>query len=264
VPGGSGQQSSTATTQTATSTGACYDPAGHEVSCQGANGGSWNGSCWETVVSSGPSDPANTVAGGLDLWTTFAGGQSSGYIIHCATGGGPGFYVWRASPEPPPTVQELADAAYLLLAGQVVAPDIGVFPGDLLERDAAAMGIVGVPTWFWAKDAGPGVGWEETRTTSVRGYSLRATAWLEWTAWEASDGFYTTCLLGNEPVGVHEPAWPPDGCGHVFAARGDYTITVTAHVRVDWAGAGRSGVIPLSVTRSGTYHVGEVQVVGAT
>jgi hypothetical protein len=257
-------QSQGTATQSGDATGACYDPGGYEIACIGQNGGAWNGTCWETVVSQGPGDPANISESGLNLWDTFAAGQTSGYLIFCTPGGGPGFYVWKSTDEPPPTVQELTDAAYLLLAGAVAAPEIGIFPGDLLERDPAAMGIVGVPVWFWAKNPGPGVGWAETRSTSVRGYTLRATAWLDRTVWTTSDGALVTCILGDEPYDIHDPTLPPTGCGYTFWERGDYTITVTAYVIVDWAGAGKAGSIPVTVTRSGTYHVGEIQVVAVT
>ncbi|MDR1264017.1 MAG: hypothetical protein LBK42_00215, partial [Propionibacteriaceae bacterium] len=84
------------------------------------------------------------------------------------------------------------------------------------------------------------------------------------TIWDTGDGNTVTCDLGVEPVNVRKVKPPPTGCGHTYLERGDYTITATTHVQVQWSGAGRSGTIPLTVSRSAVYHVGEIQVVITT
>jgi hypothetical protein len=80
---------------------------------------------------------------------------------------------------------------------------------------------------------------------------------------ETSDGATTTCRnLGTKPPKQRLASLPsPSGCDHVFTKRGDYTITVTTTVTATWAGAGQSGVITATVERTGTYHIGEIQVV---
>jgi hypothetical protein len=177
---------------------------------------------------------------------------------------------WTPVVEPPPSLQTLTDAAYLLLEGVVEAPQIGIWPGairndDPTDDDLEPMGLVGVPTWFWAEDAGPGVGWPETMTTTVNGFTLRATVSVVKTGWQTGDnGQVVVCGLGSVPRDRHHQAPSPSGCDHTYLERGDYTITATTHVVVEWSGAGRSGSIPITVERSGLYHVGEIQVLAHT
>jgi hypothetical protein len=123
-----------------------------------------------------------------------------------------------------------------------------------------------MPAWFWSKDPGPGVGAPDSKSTTVRGYTIRATAFFVKTVWDTGDDEAkprtVVCDLGVEPVNVRHVKPAPTGCGHTYMKRGDYTITATTHVRVDWSGAGRSGSIPVTVSRSAVYHVGEIQVLG--
>jgi hypothetical protein len=200
------------------------------------------------------------------MWASVAPGQTSGGLYVCVSNAyGESFYggaaiYWAASVTPPPSAAEFAAAARLAVESYLVAPEIGVWPGDLVTVDPEAMGLVGAPTWFWAKDPGPGIGDALTLTSSVRGYTLRATARLAQTVWDTGDGGQVVCGLGTAPVEVHEPLRSPSGCDYVYAHRGDYWITATTYVRVDWTGSYRSGSFTLTVTRSGLYHVGEVQV----
>jgi hypothetical protein len=204
--------------------------------------------------------------GGADnLWSIYAPdgpATTGGAIIKCVTPGDPPTFFWRQSAAPPPSAADLEAAARLLLQGQVVAPGIGVFPGFIDGTDPKATGIVGWPTWFWADQPGDGVGTADTQSTTVRGYTLRATARLVDIVYDTGDGHQVTCGLGAIPTGMNlrQPADPPPACGYTYPERGHYTVAATTQVVVDWSGAGRSGSIPLTVSRSGGYDVGEIQV----
>jgi len=258
----------------------CY-LGGSVVSCLGDNGGTWNGSCWEVVWADSPDtaiwEPGQ--AGGapgwndvnarsgdvIDLWKSLAPdgrATTTGAIVQCLTPDGQYTYFWRQSAEPPPSVEELTAAVRLRVEGQITAPGIGVFPGQLDGTDPTITGFIGWPAWFWAEDPGPGVGAPWTIEDTVRGYTLRATARLVDIVYDTGDKHTVTCGLGAQPTGPnrHHPASPPPKCGWTYQERGHYTITATTHVAVDWSGAGRSGTIPITVDRSGGYDVAEIQV----
>jgi hypothetical protein len=234
-----------------------------------SDGAWWDSShaCYAAVVSSDPNDPAHR-----ETWEHEASiGHTGGVLKQCkaspySDGGRYQLTWWAPDADPAPTTQELEDAARWLLEGTIVAPELGVWPGELGTDESLWPGAVGMPAWFWSKDPGPGVGAPDTKTTTVKGYTVRATAFLVETVWDTGDDEakprIVTCGLGVEPVNVRHVKPAPTGCGHTYMKRGDYTITATTHVRVDWSGAGRSGSIPVTVSRSAVYHVGEIQVLG--
>ena len=258
----------------------CYAD-GVVIPCNDDQGGVWNGSCYVSLRADNPDDAVTTVAEGLnpsrlvngmggkpgqvDLWAAYAPdghATKTGAIWQCRHLGGLITYFWAESSALPPSAAELEQAARLLVEGTITAPEIGTFPGNVDSDDTEITGIVGYPTWFWAKHPGPGVAAPETKTDSVRGYTLRATARLLDITYDTGDGGSELCHLGVEPVGNdrHEPAKPPDPpCGHTYAERGYFTITATTHVTVEWSGAGRAGSIPITVQRSGQFTVSEVQ-----
>ncbi|MDR0989781.1 MAG: hypothetical protein LBL92_00210 [Propionibacteriaceae bacterium] len=170
--------------------------------------------------------------------------------------------LWRATAEPPPSTQELTEAARLVVEGTITAPEIGIYPDDLLEVDPENWGIVGFPTWFWAKNPSPDYTTEKVQTTSVRGHTLRVTAKFNYSHWDPGDGGRAiTCDLGTEAIGVDSPQRSPSGCDHIYTKVGVYTVTATWYFTVDWSGAGQEGFFDVSVDRTGTYRVEEVHIV---
>jgi hypothetical protein len=159
-------------------------------------------------------------------------------------------------------VVEFEEAARLLLSGVVVSPPLGIWPGEWLEDDPKAMGFVGMPVWFWAEEFVPGMGRPVTKTTTLRGYELRATLSFVRMVWDAGDGGVEFCGWGDEPWDRSRVRESPS-CGHVYFERGDYVVQATTEMVVVWSSStGASGRIPLSVEGSGKYHVGEIQVIG--
>ncbi|MDR0416480.1 MAG: hypothetical protein LBH76_04045, partial [Propionibacteriaceae bacterium] len=236
----------------------CTDQDGNEVPCYHGNG-VWTGECHEYVVSEGPwdSDPYYAHSWGMS-------GYTGGFLTSCYPGDHSTAPCWRLSREPAPPVANLQQEALLMVSGAVFAPEIGLFPGGQLDDDHPdAMGLVGMPAWFWAKDAGPGIGYPHTVSATKDGYTLSATARFSKTVHDTDDDEVMTChTLGDDPGGhVRQPTRPYQGCYHIYEHKGDYHITATAYFTVDWTGAGRHGVISgLSVRREADYRIGEIQV----
>jgi hypothetical protein len=224
------------------------------------NGGWWNGQCYVTTTRYYPDNP-NLPS---NEWFERLG-KTDGVMLRCVWPGLSGFMTlnpwWSETEDKPPSLEELSDAAYLLVKGSITAPDVGVFPGGLADGHPQASGLVGVPTWFWAENPGPGVGSPDTKTTMVDIHVLRATASFLRTVYDTGDGHTVTCGLGSAPVNIHRPTKSYSGCDHTYMERGTYTITATTYVEVTWKGAGKSGRMELSVDRTGEYRMGENQVV---
>jgi hypothetical protein len=209
-------------------------------------------------------------------WDEIASDKSSGVVVGCrydAQGVARDYYdwrygytQWRPDPSPPPSPQEFEDAVRLYLSGVVTAPGLGVWPGDLLENDSKAMGAVGLPVWLWDKDAGPGIGQPLSDAVSVRGHDLRVEVSFVKTVWDLGDGATVACGLSAGPGNRdRHHASPSPYCGHVYVAKGDYVVTATTQSLVRWSSsAGRAGQFPLTVDRSGAYHVGEIQAIIVT
>jgi len=225
-----------------------------------SGGGTWNGRCYEKVLTTDPTDdtpighePGTPGITYRDLWA----GRKTGAIKACGTGGWP---FWSPSPDAPPSGEDIARLILLKVQGIVTAPGLGVFPGALQEDDAEAMGLVGVPTWFWADNPGPGIGSPLIVTDSLGGYALTGQAVLDHIDYDTGDNAVVTCGVGSVPAGVHRPTHSYSNCDHTYEHRGTYVITATTYVAVEFWGAGKHGAMTLELQRSGTYHVGEIQV----
>jgi hypothetical protein len=211
-------------------------------------GGAWNGECFVMIVSTNPYD---------SKYANLYQGRTTGSIAACALGPFDGSHLqtWYVPDPEESLIASMAEAARLVVEAEITAPEIGIGP--------QAMGYVGVPIWFYAKNPGPGIASPQTRKTTVDGHTLRMTIRFSHMTIETSDGATTTCRrLGTKPPEHRLASLPsPSGCDHVFTKRGDYTITVITTVVADWTGAGQTGVITATVERTATYHIGEIQVV---
>jgi hypothetical protein len=240
---------------------------GKIIDCAGPDGTWWDGYCYVGVM---PNDPSDTIWEWWWLYYSKTLGVTSGVLLSCEYWGDGTkldwyvkYYVERpywVETDTKPSLQDLTNQVYLMVNGIITAPQIGIFPGDLEENNPEAMGLVGVPTWFWSKEPGPGIGSTWTKTDTVLGHTLTVEAKLDKTVWDTGDGEEVVCGLGTKPYNVHKPKRSLSHCDHVYMERGTYTVTATSHVNVTWSGAGRSGSFSVSVQRSGSYHVGENQV----
>lgn len=195
------------------------------------------------------------------LW---GGRYPQGAVYSCVEAGpsvGPSlmsFPFWADSPpavEPPPDPQVLAQMAVESMGLRAI--EIGIAPDDA----PGSIGVVGMPVWMWVSDPQPSTWGPITRTASLRGYSVTATARVDRVEWSMGDGTVVTCRSPGTPYrtgfGIKES---PD-CGHVYAQQGDpFGVSATSFWSVAWSGIGQSGVIPLTVTADTSVVVGEVQV----
>jgi hypothetical protein len=231
------------------------------ISCTGPDGGWWNDykKCYAEVLSDDPNDQD---PGAKYYWDLY--GATSGVLMQCASSP---YQVIMVSSVPwvetyfPPSLEDLTNQVYLLVNGVITAPQIGIFPGDLEENNPDAMGLVGVPTWYWSKNPGPGIAAPWTGSVTVGKDTLNVTAALDKTVWDAGDGGQVVCGLGTKAYNIHRPTPSPSRCDHIYMERARYTVTATTHVNVTWNGGGYRGSFTLSVQRSGVYRVGEIQVV---
>lgn len=143
--------------------------------------------------------------------------------------------VWLSTPPPPaatgPSPAQLAAQARSLL--RLTTPVIGSSPKPG-EPD-----LVGLNLWAWVA---PSVWSAQSATASAGGLSVTATATPSYATWDFGDGTVITCA---GPGTVYQPS---DGanpvsptCGHDYRQAGSFTVTVTVHWAVAWAGAGQSG-----------------------
>jgi hypothetical protein len=248
------------------STWTCVDADTPLGNCTDSDGGQWNGLCYERVVAT---DPGQSILGQpAEQTAAIYAGHTGGVVVTCCPriAGGAGTIgsacslSWVPTAASVPSGAELAARARLIIEGRTVAPGIGVWPGDMAENNPDAMGVIGVPAWFWADHPGDGVGNVLTLSDSVAGYTLTATAQLDHIAYDLGDGAALSCGLGSVPVNRHEAAASPSGCDHTYTTPGVYTVHATTYVTVAWAGAGKRGSFGVQVDRSGTYRVGEIQV----
>jgi hypothetical protein len=168
---------------------------------------------------------------------------------------------WAPSGDPAPSGPEFEAAATASIAFDLTAPGLGVFPGGL--EDPAypeASGAVGMPVWLWAEDPGPGVGSKLVKSAELRGYPISIEVSLSKIVYDMGNGDTVTCGLGTEPVAVHKPRQSPT-CPYSYMEKGRYTVSADTVFEIEWSSTGgRQGVFPFTLTRSGVYNVGEIQV----
>lgn len=181
--------------------------------------------------------------------------------------GGQGTFgpVWLASPPtlPPPDPAEMA--ARLLATLDFDPVVMGSGSGGWLEDDPDALGAVGLPNWLWVEGRSPTTTGPQVASASERGYNVTLTAKVVDIEWDMGDG--------SAPIkcrGFGKPFDPktmtvatPVVCGRQngYQKEGEYTVTATAHWRVEWSGIGESGVINFDTTARRHVRIGEIQVV---
>ncbi|MFE9571070.1 hypothetical protein ACFYMW_21530 [Streptomyces sp. NPDC006692] len=141
-----------------------------------------------------------------------------------------------------------------VVAQQAVQELVLPQPVIRMNPDEKHAQLVRVPTWMWL-DRGM---WQPvSRTVSVPGVSVTATAIPRAAAWAMGDGKTVVCAGPGTPYAVKYAAdsASPD-CGHTYlrsSARQSgeaYTVLVSVTWDVEWHGGGQQGAVPGLVTRA--------------
>lgn len=166
-----------------------------------------------------------------------------------------------ADPPPPPDPQVLARQA---VASMQLAPvDLGMHPKPASQQ-GDALGYVGWNQWMWVLNERDNTMGPISRTASLNGYSVTATAEVDRVVWDMGDGGSVSCGAGTpwrSSVADNQPS--PD-CGHVYEKDGEFTVTATSYWTVTWSGIGETGSFGMELSNSENHTVAEVQVVNVT
>lgn len=164
-----------------------------------------------------------------------------------------------------PTAPEAPDpedlARRLLASIEFQSPELGIFPrGDTMRT----MGYVGWNAWLWAAPSSPLQWGPVTDSISEGGVTVTLTANVVRMVWDMGNGDTFACGMGTPwssaaTRGGRNIASPT--CGYMYEEDGIYTVTGTSEWDVDWSGGGRSGTIPLTLSRDVEVIVGELQSV---
>lgn len=206
-------------------------------------------SCWISKLDPQPAydDPAYAQG-----WK----GRTTGALYQCWFYGSIG-YVWLPGGDPPPDPVDIAEMAVAQM--QLRAPRVGIVP----EARAGYRGAVGLPVWLWVDDPGPSVTGPISRTASLRGYSVTATARVDRIVYSMGDGKSVTCA-GARAVGTrYEDAYgvaSSPTCGYRYTKQGRYRVTATAYWTIEWSGMGQDGELDYEFSRSVQVTIGEIQV----
>jgi hypothetical protein len=249
-------------------------PDAPDAQCSNRIGSWWDQGkmCYVGVVSREPDDVRGNWYMYPDPWSMIMGVWSNhpdgdGVVMSCqhADGRWKLPFWWAPSDDSPPSGPEFEAAVTASVVANVMAPGLGVFPGGL--EDPAypdASGAVGMPVWLWADDPGPGVASKLTKSADLRGHPIRIEVSLAKVTYDMGDGGTVVCGLGTEPVRVHAPR-PSPNCGYSYMEMGRYTVSAETQFKVEWSSTGgRHGIFPFTLTRSGVYVVGEIQVVAVS
>ncbi len=189
-------------------------------------------------------------------------GHTTGAIYGCYNpfvGGNRYYAFWAAGPPaapiPPPDPRVLAQQA--IAAMNLQAIEIGIVP----EPRAGRVGVIGLPTWMWAENPAANTMGPISRTASLRGYSVTATAKVSHVVWKMGDGTTIRCSGAGTPYQDKFGTRSSPTCGHTYTRQGRYAVTATSHWVVNWSGIGESGSIPLSLSRTANITMGEAQVI---
>jgi hypothetical protein len=248
-------------------------------------GQSYSPQC-DVTAGSGPSagTPAGpgTQAGGQQAARTAAGGGAAGgcqgtvnktfgcvpagcqvtvQTLACPIGAAPAGASAGAGAAPP-------DPAVLAaLARQTLG-----LPSPVIRSSPAqnALQLTNLPTWLWINPAE----WvPESKTATVPGESVTATATPVSVTWHPGDGSAVTCQGAGTPyTSVDNPAAASPDCGHTYTSSsagqpgGAFQVTATITWDITWQGAGGAGGVlaPLFTTAVAAFRVAESQALNTS
>src|SRR3954465_10732555 len=158
-------------------------------------------------------------------------GHTDGELYQCAWQGAPfsvPTVIWFAAPPTP-----LVDPEELVLKGiqqmGLHAVTIGIAP------HAGGKGLVGLPVWLWAADAGPQTVGPQQRPLTVGAMTATMRAHVDRTDWTLGNGDTVTCHGAGTPYQDSFGASPSPTCGYTYTRPNPhYPISATSHWVVDW------------------------------
>jgi len=164
-------------------------------------------------------------------------------------------------PPPPPSPAQVAQIAISQMKLQPVG--IGIVP----ENTPGKIGVVGMPTWMWAKNPGEATTGPMTRSATAGPVTVTAVAALDRVVWNMGDGSSVTCHGAGVPYSAGWGAQDSPTCGHRYQHTSEdqpgmaYTVTATSYWNIVWAGGGGAGVVPQQVAANTQIQVGEFQAI---
>ncbi len=258
VPGNAGSAGGSTGSSSSSSSGGGPRECTHQgvvVPCHTAYG-TWrtNQAAWCRVTSNtpNPADPA---------WA----GHTTGSIYQCTRPNrtaipDPNFtyQTWLPDePNQPPDPQQLARRAITQM--NLHAIDIGTFP-PTTNTNPDAYGLVGWHIWLWANNPTPNTWGPITRTATLDGYSVTATATVTEITWDMGDGTTLTCNQGTPANNTAQYNNPSPTCSHRYQQQGKYQISATSHWQITWHGIGQNGTINHQLTQHANLTIAELQV----
>jgi hypothetical protein len=136
-----------------------------------------------------------------------------------------------------------------------------------------ALQLTNLPTWLWISPAE----WvPESKTATVPGESVTATATPVSVTWHPGDGSTVTCQGAGTPYSsADSPAAASPDCGHTYTRSsagqpgGAFQATATITWDVTWQGAGGAGgaggaLPPLFTTAVAAFRVAESQALNTS
>jgi hypothetical protein len=145
-------------------------------------------------------------------------------------------------------------------------------PSPVIRSSPAqnALQLTNLPTWLWINPAE----WvPESKTATVPGESVTATATPVSVTWHPGDGSTVTCQGAGTPyASADNPASASPDCGHTYTSSsagqpgGAFRATATITWDVTWQGAGGAGgaLPPLFTTAVAAFRVAESQALNTS
>jgi len=190
-----------------------------------------------------------------------AGCQVTVQTLACPIGAAAPAGAPAAGPGPPDP------AALAALARQTLG-----LPSPVIRSSPAqaALQLTNLPTWLWINPAE----WvPESKTATVPGESVTATATPVSVTWHPGDGSTVTCHGAGTPyTSADNPASASPDCGHTYTSSsagqpgGAFRATATITWDVTWQGAGGAGgaLPPLFTTAVAAFRVAESQALNTS
>jgi len=168
------------------------------------------------------------------------------------------YTVWMPKSEIPTFVDPARMAAQLVATMNFEPLVLGSTP----EAKAGSVGLIGLPTWLWAKNPSGTTWGPNTKSVSLNGVTVTATGTAKKILWTMGNGHTVACDGPGTPYEGSFGTDPSPTCNYRYPQPGEYDITATVSWSVAWsASTGESGVIPFQIASRGHLVIGEAQVI---